>query len=247
MFDDFSFVPSAAARSAMDNDARASPLSRGTLASLDEGYCSSVSDSMADLSTRFNRHSLRPTTHHHHHHHHHHHPTASSIPSHRSPLPSNPLHSVRHQRQLATRRQCSTENLSRISHLVERMLQDSSDAHRLASRSAARIAHQSTYLPAGARLSIAATPLLAAHQESSSSCSSPLSPPSSIYDSESDYSLAARSREHHPTATTARSWSTADAGRSRRKDAVEKTARMRKRPGGRTERRKDGGGTRTSQ
>ncbi|MCJ1434538.1 hypothetical protein MMC27_003907 [Xylographa pallens] len=235
MFDDFSFAPSATTHAAMD-DALAPPLSRGTLlSSLDEGYCSSVSDSIADLSTRFNRHSLRSPPHHHHHHH----PTSSSVPLHRSPPPSNPLHSVRHQRQLATRRQCSTENLSRISHLVERMLQDDSDAHCLASRSAARIAHQNTYLPAGARLSIAATPSsTAANQGSSSSCSSPLSPPSSIYDSESDYSLAARSRER-PTAMAARPWSTVEPARSRRKDAVEKTARMRKRPGSRPLRRKD--------
>ncbi|MCJ1383530.1 hypothetical protein MMC17_006644 [Xylographa soralifera] len=239
MFDDFSFAPSATLSDTAMDDALPSPRSRGVPASLDEGYCSSVSDSIADLSTRFDRHSLRPRdgpTHLPHHASFPYHHPSSSIPPLRAPPPSNHLHSVRHQRQLATRRQCSTENLSRISHLVERMLQDG-DAHGLSSRSAARIAHQRTYLPAGVMPSIAATPSATNH-ESSSSCSSPLSPTSSTNDSESDYSRAARSHEHL-TASAARPWSSVEPARSRRKDAVEKTVRMRKRPSGKTARRKD--------
>ncbi|MCJ1317983.1 hypothetical protein MMC15_003310 [Xylographa vitiligo] len=192
----------------MDRDALAPPhhhpqravLSSSFSSPLDEGYCSSASDSIADLSTRFDRHSLRPSP---------------------PPRPHSPpaLHSVRHQRQLATRRQCSTENLTRISHLVERMLHDRSGSE--APRSAARIAHQSAYFPDPAS-------------------SSPRSPTSSLDDSESDYSLAAGSRERVAPAAAARPWSAVEAARGRRKDAVEKTVRMRKRPGGRTTaRRKD--------
>ncbi|MCJ1396546.1 hypothetical protein MMC18_009437 [Xylographa bjoerkii] len=216
------------------DDALHPSLSR-TAASIDEGYCSSVPDSITDLSTRFGRHSLRPRdeppraslAHHH---------PRPAVPQRRSSPHSSQLHSVRHQRHLATRRQCSTENLARISHLVERLLHDG-DAHYLSARSTARIAHQTTYHPPGALPSLSATPAPAT-RESASTCSSPLSPTSSAFDdSESDYGRAVRSPEQ--PAPAARAWSAIDGARSRRKDAVEKTIRMRKRPGGKTARCKD--------
>ncbi|MCJ1281026.1 hypothetical protein MMC26_000344 [Xylographa opegraphella] len=225
MFDDyFSFAPSSSSSSSSSAAAHPSipsalapPLSRA-LPFLDEGYSSSASasasasDSITDLSTRFGRHSLRPPPPH---------PTATLYPPPTTTTPHRP--SIRHQRQLATRRQCSSENLTRISHLVERLLHDSSDAHCLATRSAARIAHQSTYSASAAW-----------------SHPSPQSPTSSLDDSESDYGRAAGpSREREHELLGARQWSTADAARSRRRDAVEKTVRMRKRPGGRAVRRKE--------
>ncbi|MCJ1405438.1 hypothetical protein MMC11_008666 [Xylographa trunciseda] len=231
MFADFSFAPPStthprAADTDMHTHAYDASSPRAASATIDEGYCSSVSESISDLSRRFDRHSLRapaPLERRAH-------PSTAPPPPQpprrsSSPPPLRQLHSIRHQRQLATRRQCSTENLARISHLVHRMLHDDQD-DPLARQTT--YPHQVTHHLAHRRTHHPANP------DTSSPCASPLSPTSttsSAYDSESDY------RPHdHPARLP---WSAIDGARTRRADAVEKTIRMRRRPGGRPARRKE--------
>ncbi|MCJ1296071.1 hypothetical protein MMC34_007636 [Xylographa carneopallida] len=241
MFDDFSFAASTT-RSTLMDDSLPPPFSHEVPSSsspssspspLDEGYCSSTSDPISDLSTRFDHHSLRPRPPPHYHR------TSPTLAS-----SSNPqLHSVRHARQLATRRQCSTENLARISLLVERMLHEnpttSSNNDSITANDHPSTARPLAHHHSSARLSLTAP---SSRGSFSSAGSSPLRSPtsSSTYDSESDYGFVVGQRGHNAAALkAARSWGVLDAGRGHREGAVEKVARMRKRPGGRTGRRRE--------
>ncbi|MCJ1476397.1 hypothetical protein MMC13_005063 [Lambiella insularis] len=225
VFNDFSFLSATSQQNYVMDLATVECLDPATPSDdllVDEGYCSSETNaSIAELSRDFDRQSLEPSR------------LETSVScSHtftptahprRPSLSRNHLSSVRQQRQLATRRQCSTENLARISHLVERMLHDG-DSDYLANRSAVRIVHQEHYHPSNCGPSIADT-------TSSTPAIGFTSPGSPMSDGDSDHNVTSGISEH-PFGISCPS-NAMDGERAGRRTAVEKTIRMRKRPTGR--------------
>lgn len=232
MFRDFSFRSSTTQLDYVTNcpmeEGGLDPASRSYRSLIDEGYCSSETNiTIAELSRDFDRQSLQSSrletsTHRAYNY-------TSTAHLRRSSPSQHHLTSVRQQRQFAARRQCSSENLARISHLVERILQVD-DSDNLASHSAVRNAHQKHYPPPECVPSIAETTSLPNHNAFSPYIS-PLSLISSAEESESDNNIMTRAREF--SFGIVRPTSAMDGERVARRSGVEKTVRMRKRPTGR--------------
>ena len=200
---------------------------------IDEGYCEpaqGVHITMEDLSRHFDQQSLhqrsqscaidtsrshayRRTT-----------PTI-----HKRTTLQNHFSAVRRQRILVSRDQCSSVHLQRVSSLAERILQESDSSYQPDDNSSLNMSHEPcspsdtvTWLPD------TCAPIFADDWF----CPPPSPFLSSPEDSESERSMFLRS-DRQPVLFTRNMF---DPPKSRRRNAVEKTARMRKRGGERAQR-----------
>ena len=200
---------------------------------VDEGYCEPTPGThitMEDLSRHFDQQSLyqRPqpcaidTSRSHAYHR-----TTPNI--HRRSTIQDRFSTVRRQRQLASRDQCNSVHLQRVSSLVERILQESNSPYQTDNNSALNVGHEpcppSKPVPSIPDTSM---PIFADDWF----CPSPSPFLSSPEDSGSERSMFSRS-DRQPVLFTRNMF---DPPKSRRRNAVEKTARMRKRGGERAHR-----------
>jgi len=211
----------------------------------DEGlYLSrqSIPPSVADLSRRFGRQTLRnhtlqnhdlppqlatssaqPTQ-----------PTAST-PRRRATTPPDYCSHVRHQRQTASRYQCSTSHRLRVSQLVERMLQEDDAGANMHYNLISKATEEESTTSTADAFTSHLSPSNSSNSTSklfdeSYSCSSPRTTSPSVEDPESDPPLMWRTSQQ--SAFGVPYIRSTDSAAPRRRNAVEKPVRMRRRPGG---------------
>ena len=193
---------------------------------IDEGYCDSevgMHLTMEDLSRHFDQQSLhhRPRpfaidasgSHAHYH-------TTPNI--HRRPTPQNYFSTVRRQRQLASRNLCNPAHLRLVSHLVECMQQESSSSYQTNNSSSFNTGH-GPYPSSEIPPSIPDTRMPTFADDWFCPYPSPFL--SSPEDSESERSVHSRP-DRQPVLFTRNMF---DPPTSKRRNAVEKSVRMRKR------------------